>query len=232
MVASQVHPSDCALGAFLVVLTCVGCGYIPEPIPLAYYARSPVTRVPGAEKVSVHVIADDFRGDKAMVCAHFNALGWLGAAHPSTPEPAAFVQRAVKAELAHRGFDLGSKGVPVVLALSSFYCERKDRVNGLLGFTDADVDFDLSVYSRGRQRAGQEIYHRHVTGVFRDRNIVGPFSIEGAQAALQAALEDAIKQLFSDQGVVNTLLSPAAQAPPPPPTGRTPPPMIYDPKSI
>jgi len=67
----------------------------------------------------------------------------------------------------------------------------------------------------------------------RDRNLVGTFSIDVAQAALRAALEDAMKQLFSDQGLVNALLSPAAQAPPPPPASKmAPAPMLYDPKSL
>jgi hypothetical protein len=228
----------CPLGLAVSLGMMTGCATSPPPpLALPYHARSPVERVPGAEKVKVNVSAEDLRANKAVVCGRAVRGQWYPA-FTSTPEPGPFVQRALKAELAHRGFDLDSKGVPVVLTLAAFYCERKEAGGGLVdalgGVTDAEVDFDVSVYSRGRQRRGQEIYSRHARGVHEDKPVDSghPFFEEVAQGALQMALERAMQQLFSDPRFVVALLSPAAQAPPPPPTGKTPPaPLLYDAKA-
>lgn len=140
--------------------------------------------------------------------------------------PARPVSRAIKAELSHRGFDIDYKGIPVVANVGRFLCYRGDVVSTI----DAMVGIDLFVYRAGRPPIGQEFFYRYIKGEYIDREKgVRWWNGENAKRALEAALEDAMKQLFSDGRFVNVLLDPSVQAPPPAAKRPPPPPMPYTP---
>lgn len=214
---------------FAVGAGCMATAEHPQ-ISLTYRAQAPVERVPGAENIKVNVIANDMRETKDWVCAGSgkrvqNARQAVGIIESVTP-PAGLVGRAIKAELSHRGFDIDYKGIPVVANVGRFLCYRGDALSTI----DATVGIDLLVYRAGRPPIGQEFFYRYIKGEYVDREKgIRWWNGENAKLALEAALADAMKQLFSDRRFIHVLLDPAVQAPPPAAKKSPPPPMPYTP---
>jgi hypothetical protein len=198
-------------------------------IGLSYHSQAPIQRVPGAESIKVNVIAKDMRDNKEWVCAqsghgYTTARQAVGIIESLTP-PAALVSRALKAELSNRGFEIDYKGIPVVANVATFSCYR-----GGGSAVDAAVGIDLFVYQAGRPPNGREFFYRYVKGEYVDQgHVFRVWNGENAKTALEAALEDAMKQLFSDHRFIDTLLNPAVQAPLPSVKRTPPPPMRYTP---
>ena len=223
--------SRALLGIVTSLAVSAGClGTVEYPqISLSYRAQGPVERVPGAEAIKVNVVAKDMRPNKDWVCARsMPAIGIerqaVGRMESVTP-PAGLVSRAIKAELSHRGFEMDYKGIPVVANVDTFVCYCAGRLSTI----DAEVGVDLFVYRAGRPPIGQEFFYRHVKGEYSDQDPLRTWDKENAKIALEAALEDAMKQLFSDRRFINALLDPAVQAPPPSAKRPPPPPMPYTP---
>jgi len=223
--------SPALVGIVTSLVLSAGCqataGY-PQ-VSLSYLAQSPVERVPGAENIKVNVMAKDMRPNKDWVCARsMPQLGMerqaVGRMESTTP-PAGLFSRAIKAELSHRGFEMDYKGIPVVANVDTFVCYCAGRMSTI----DAEVGVDLFVYRAGRPPIGQEFFYRHVKGEYSDQDPLKLWDKENAKIALEAALADAMKQLFSDRRFINALLNPAVQAPPPVAKQPPPPPMPYTP---
>ena len=212
-------------------MVCTGCLATADQrlISLTYRAQAPVERVLGAESIKVNVKANDMRESKNWICAqtgngYTTARQAVGIIESVTP-PAGLVSRAIKAELSHRGFDIDYRGIPVVANVAMFSCYR-----GGGPAIDATVGIDLFVYRAGRPPIGREFFYRYVKGEYLDQgHLIRAWNGENAKVALEAALEDAMKQLFSDRRFVNALLNPLLQAPPPPAKKSPPPPMPYTP---
>ena len=193
---------------------CMATAQHPQ-IGLSYRSQSPVEREPGAERIKVHVLAEDVREDKGFVCAESghrvgNASQVVAVIETSTP-PAELVGRALEAELSHRGFDMDAKGIPVVVKVVTFLCYRGGGPT-----VDATVEIDFFVYRAGRQPVGREFFHRYVKGEYLDQGRdFTAWNGENAKVALEAALVDAMRQLFNTQRFVDALMDPAVQAPPP-----------------
>ena len=191
---------------------CMASAQHPQ-IGLSYRSQSPVESVPGAGRIKVNVMVKDLREDKDFVCAQSghrvsNAGPGVDVMESSTP-PAELMGRSLEAELSHRGFDLDSKGIPVVVKLATFLCYRGGGPT-----VDATVEFDLFVYRAGHQPVGREFFHRYVKGQYLDQGRdFTPWNGKNAKVALEAALEDAMWQLFSTQRFIDALMDPAVQAP-------------------
>lgn len=180
-------------------------------IGLSYRPQSPVEREPEAESVQVNVMTKDMREDKDFVCAqsgHRDANRMVEVIESSTP-PAELMGSAIEAELSHRGFGLDSKGIPVVAKVVTFLCYRGGGPT-----VDATVEMDLFVYRAGRPPIGREFFHRYVKGQYVDQGRdFTAWNGENAKVALEAALADAMRQLFSTQRFIDALMNPAVQAP-------------------
>jgi hypothetical protein len=169
------------------------------------------------------------RENKGWVCAQSghrlqNARQAVGIIESTTPLDG-LVSHAFKAELSHRGFDIDRRGVPVVANIVVFSC-----YSGGGPAVDATVGIDLFVYRAGRPPIGQEFFYRYFKGEYVDRgHVFRAWNGENAKTALEDALEDAMKQVFSDRNFIRTLLDPAVQAPPPS-AKQPPPPMPYTPQ--
>jgi hypothetical protein len=198
-------------------------------ISLSYRSQPTVQRVPGAETIRVNVMAKDMREQKDWVCARagdeFGAPNRAIGVIESTTPPAGLVSRALKAELSHRGFDVDYKGIPVVANVVTFLCYCAGRLSRI----DAEVGIDLMVYRAGRPPRGQEFFHRYVKGEYFSKDETILWNRENAKFALEAALEDGMKQLFSDRRFIDALLNPAVQAPATTGNSTNPPSMPYTP---
>jgi hypothetical protein len=213
---------------FVVCTGCMATAEYPQ-ISLSYRSQPAIQRVPGAESIRVNVTAKDMRPNKDWVCARAgqqlgNERRAIGNIESVTP-PAGLVSRAIKAELSQRGFDIDYKGIPVVANVGTFLCYCAGRLSTI----DAEVGIDLMVYRAGRPPIGQEFFYKYVKGEYLGRDELKLWNGENAKFALEAALEDAMKRLFSDRRFVQALLNPAVQAPPATAKQPAPPPMPYTP---
>jgi uncharacterized lipoprotein YajG len=188
-------------------------------ISLSYRSQSPVKREPNAETVVVGVTVQDQRDIKDKVAGQTNYAGAEVAALRSTTDIPGLVGRSIKAEITHRGFNLGSGGVTVVTNLWRFY--NYFDGNAATGDANSEVDFDVYVYKPGRPRVGQHLYYRHLHGVG-----IKPINfhvVDSGKAALEEAFTNAMNQLLGDHRFFEALLRaappPATSTPRPTPSG-------------
>jgi len=178
-------------------------------IGLSYRPQAPIEREPGAEGVKVNVMTEDRREEKDFVCAqsgHRDAGKMVEVIESSTP-PTELIGSALEAELSHRGFGLDSKGIPVVAKVVTFLCYRGGGPT-----VDATVEMDLFVYRAGRPPVGREFFHRYIKGEYLDQGRdFTAWDGKNAKVALEAALADAMRQLFSTQRFVDALMNPAVR---------------------
>ena len=215
-----------ALGALLLGACSVGCVALIHSLPseaqlisLSYRSQSPVKREPNAETVVVGVTVQDQRDIKDKVAGQTNYAGAEAAALRSTTDVPGLVGRSIKAEITHRGFNLGSGGVSVVTNLWHFY--NYFDGNSATGDANAEVDFDVYVYKPGRPRVGQHLYYRHLHGV--GIKPVNLHLVDSGKAALEDAFTSAMNQLLGDHRFFEALLRaappPATSTPRPTPDG-------------
>jgi len=179
-------------------------------IPLSYRSQSPVPRVPGAEGITVSVTTNDRREITEGICGKIPQGFRRTVVLDTTTDLTGLVSRSIKAELSHRGFEIGSKGVQVVANLWIFYCQP----GGQGETVDADVSIDVFVYRAGHPPIGQELYYRYVHGEHIRRKLVLSWSMGYAREILESSFADAMKQLFADRRFLNTLMSKEAQSTP------------------
>jgi hypothetical protein len=151
----------------------------------------------------VGVTVQDQRDIKDRVAGQTNYAGAEAAALRSTTDVPGLVGRSIKAEITHRGFNLGGVVVSVVTNLWHFY--NCFDGNNATGESNAEVDFDVYVYKPGRSRVGQHLYYRHLHGVGLrprlQRQRLGQLRMQVAETcnAFAQDLEDAEDEASPDQ---------------------------------
>jgi uncharacterized lipoprotein YajG len=166
-----------------------------EAIPIAYAPAASPTVVPGAEKVTLSVSAEDRRAqkDRIGIKSSLNQPRIL-----ADSDITQLVRAAVQSELSGEGFVIGSGGLGVTIYLQDFYYDARESLHGS-GFST--VAFALRV----RDRAGATLYGRLYEAKTRlDFNF--DKSTEKARVGLQRALADALRQVADDKALQAALL--------------------------
>jgi uncharacterized lipoprotein YajG len=170
-------------------------------IPLAYTPTTAFPVVPGAEKISLDVVAVDKR-------AQFKDR--VGTASTSAKkivtegDPKELVRSALEHELKAEGFVVAAAGgLVITVELQNFY------INYTLG-SAADVAFSLRV--RDGAGAGAALYTHYYASTSKSHGVFASASA-GSQACLEEALAGAVRQVMEDKNLQAALLSAASRRP-------------------
>lgn len=186
-------------GSLLAVAFLSGCALTPDHIRLAYVPQANVSKIDGADVVSVRVAVTDSRSIRDKVSAKKNGFGMEMAPIIAQEDVADTLKKAIEAELANRGFRLNDGMVAIATELRKFYSDFK--VGFWSGSALAEVTMDIQV----KKPDGSLSFSKRVAGKSRkDRLMLA--SGENAKAALDDALKDAIAKLFADSEFIKALL--------------------------
>ncbi len=166
------------------------CATSEDVVPIPYTASS-AARVAGAESITVSVASTDARTEnRARIGAQVNGYGMEMAAIRSETEVTQIVQDAIAAELAQRGYSVGTTGARVNASVETFY--NKFTTGLLAGKSTADVALTVTVTGR----SGTEVYSRRVAG--QAERTVQIANGGNAARTLSEALNTALTELMAD----------------------------------
>ena len=148
-----------AFACCVAVASLSGCALTTEQIDLNYTQQAGVSKVAGAENVSVNVQVADQRLDKSKVSSKKNGYGMEMAPITATEEVAVTVRKAIEKELQARGFQLGSETALVKVAadVTRFYNDHK------MGFFSGDAVADLNMSVTVKSRSGAQLFSKQIT---------------------------------------------------------------------
>jgi uncharacterized lipoprotein YajG len=112
---------------------------------------------------------------------------------------------ALESEFKARGFSLGEGNVVVTADLTKFYNDFK------MGFFAADAVAELSMGVQVKKPDGTLAFAKTVRGQGTNPNVI-LVGGEEAKAALEQALRDGLKQLFSNKEFIDALTGSGAAA--------------------
>lgn len=185
--------------AFLAVSFLSGCALTKDYVSLGYVPQTNVVRVAGAESVPVTVTVKDVRAVKDKVSVKKNGYGMEMAAIIAKEDVAEILKSAIGVELNARGFRLDGGGVALVAELSKFYSDFKT------GFWSGKAIAELTMNVQIRKRDGTIGFSKLVNGGGGKERIQLATG-SNAKVALDAALRDAVSQLFADSEFIEALL--------------------------
>jgi uncharacterized lipoprotein len=192
----------------LAVACCValaslsGCALTTEQIQLAYTQQSGVSKVAGADSVSVNVQVADQRLDRSKVSSKKNGYGMEMAPITAAEDVAVTVRRAIEQELQARGFQLGSDAALVKIAadITRFYNDHK------VGFFAGDAVADLNLSVSVKSKSGELLFSKQIIAQGMEKNTQLATG-NNAKLALDRALENGMKMLFEDQAFLSALVA-------------------------
>jgi uncharacterized lipoprotein YajG len=174
-----------------------------ESVAIAYVPSSAPAAVPGAENVSLSVIAVDKRAqlrDRIGTKRAVNTARLLAA-----NDVIDLVRSAVEQDFKAEGFVIGSGGLTVTIDVQNFYNDF--RSEGAFPSALANVAFTLRV----KDGAGATLYTRFYEGNGKVENVFNQ-SADTAKVALQQALANAVRQVTEDQALQAVLQSARSKA--------------------
>ncbi|WP_018150357.1 YajG family lipoprotein [Leeia oryzae] len=187
---------------FAAVLGLSGCALTTDRIELSYTPQPGITPIEGANKVSVSVQVNDMRQDKTKVSSKKNGFGMEMAPILAIEDVTVTVRNAIEQELKARGFQPGNNTalVQILADLTRFYNDHKT------GFFAGDAVADLNMSVLVKATDGKLLYSRQLMAQGLEPNIQ-LMTGNNARLALNRALENGMKSLFSDQAFITALLS-------------------------
>lgn len=179
-----------------------GCALTTEQIELNYTQQAGVSRIAGAESVSVNVQVADQRLDRSKISSKKNGYGMEMAPITATEDVAVTVRKAIEKELQARGFQLGSDAALVRIAadITRFYNDHK------IGFFAGDAVADLNMSVTVKSGSGVLLFSKQIVAQGMEKN-TQLASGKNAKLALERALENGMKTLFEDQAFVSALMA-------------------------
>ena len=179
-----------------------GCALTTEQIELNYTPQAGVSKVAGAENVSVNVQVADLRLDRSKVSSKKNGFGMEMAPITATEDVAVTIRKAIETELKARGFQLGSDAALVKVAadVTRFYNDHK------MGFFAGDAVADLNMSVTVKSKSGQLLFLKQIIAQGKEANTQLATG-NNARLALDRALENGMKMLFEDQTFLSALLA-------------------------
>ncbi len=211
-----------ALLATLVGPTFGACALTTDTIVPGYQPQQWARKVNGAEQVALRVVVRDMRRDHARVSVKKNGYGMEMAPIVSAMDVAGFIRANVALELARRGFTVVDQAALIVnVDLRKYFNDFK--IGFLSGDATAEVIFDVTAFQTGPGGEGPPIFLGHFEGAG-ENNGIQLCSGENAKVALDAALTDAMRLMFSDRrffaALMQTGTAPPPDAPPTPPVSQ------------
>lgn len=178
-----------------------GCALTTEQIELHYTQQASVSKVAGAENVSVNVQVADERLDKTKVSSKKNGFGMEMAPITAAEDVAVTVRKAIEKELVARGFQLGSETALVKVAadVTRFYNDHK------MGVFAGDAVADLNMSVTVKSRSGTQLYTKQIVSQGKEANTQLATG-NNARIALERALENGMKMLFDDPAFLSALM--------------------------
>ncbi len=198
----EMNGKTLALACFLAFTGLSGCALTTEQIDIRYTQQAGVSRVAGADNVSVAVQVVDHRPDKTRVSSKKNAFGMEMAPITASEDVAVTVRKAIETELRARGFKPGSDAAQVRVAadLTRFTNDHK------MGFFAGDAVADLSLSVTVNSKSGKQLFSKQVIAQGKEPNTQLATG-NNAKLALQRALENGMKILFEDASFIAALLA-------------------------
>jgi len=190
-----------AFASCVAVAGLSGCALTTEQIELHYTQQAGVSKVAGAENVSVNVQVADQRLDKSKVSSKKNGFGMEMAPITAAEDVAVTVRKAIEKELLARGFQLGSNAalVKVVADVTRFYNDHK------MGFFAGDAVADLNMSVTVKSRSGAQLFSKQIVAQGKEANTQLATG-NNARLALERALENGMKMLFDDPAFLAALM--------------------------
>jgi len=182
-----------------------GCALTTEQVELNYTQQAGVSKVAGADTVSVNVQVTDQRLDKSKISSKKNGYGMEMAPITATEDVAVTVRKAIEKELQARGFQPGSDAALVRIAadITRFYNDHK------MGFFAGDAVADLNLSVIVKSKSDTLLYSKQIIAQGMEKN-TQLASGNNAKIALERALENGMKTLFEDRAFVSALLASTA----------------------
>lgn len=186
----------------VVIASLSGCALTTEQIELNYTQQAGVSKVAGADTVSVNVQVSDQRLDKSKVSSKKNGFGAEMAPITAAEEVAVTVRKAIEKELQARGFHLGSDAALITISadVTRFYNDHK------MGFFAGDAVADLDMSVMVKSRSGQQLFSKQIVAQGKEANTQLATG-NNAKLALERALQNGMKMLFDDPAFVAALLA-------------------------
>lgn len=179
-----------------------GCALTTEQIELNYTQQAGISKVAGADNVSVSVQVTDQRLDNNKVSSKKNGFGMEMAPITAVEDVAVTVRKAFEKELQTRGFQLGSDAalVKITAGVTRFYNDHK------MGFFAGDAVADLNMSVAVNSRSGQQLFSKQIVAQGKEANTQLATG-NNAKLALERALQNGMKTLFEDQAFMSVLLA-------------------------
>ena len=191
-----------AFACCVAVASLSGCALTTEQIELNYTQQAGVSKVAGAENVSVNVQVADQRLDRSKVSSKKNGYGMEMAPITAAEDVAVTVRKAIEKELQARGFQLGSDAALVKVAadITRFYNDHK------MGFFAGDAVADLNLSVTVKSKGGALLFSKQIMAQGKEANTQLATG-NNAKLALDRALENGMKMLFDDPAFLSALLA-------------------------
>ncbi|MDA8255472.1 MAG: YajG family lipoprotein [Betaproteobacteria bacterium] len=198
----KMKAKSLAFACCVAVASLPGCALTTEQVELNYTQQTGVSRIAGADAVSVNVQVTDQRLDKSKVSSKKNGYGMEMAPITAAEDVAVTVRKAIEKELQARGFQLGSDAALVRIAadLTRFYNDHK------MGFFAGDAVADLNMSVIVKSNSGALLFSKQIIAQGMEKN-TQLASGNNAKIALERALESGMKTLFDDQAFLSALLA-------------------------
>jgi len=196
----KMKAKSMAFACCVAVASLSGCALTTEQVELNYTQQAGVSRIAGADAVSVNVQVTDQRLDKSKVSSKKNGYGMEMAPITAAEDVAVTVRKAIEKELQARGFQLGSDAALVRIAadLTRFYNDHK------MGFFAGDAVADLNMSVIVKSNSGVLLFSKQIIAQGMEKN-TQLASGNNAKIALERALESGMKTLFDDQAFLSAL---------------------------
>jgi uncharacterized lipoprotein len=177
-----------------------GCALVPDHIDLPYQGQAGASPINGASAITVQVAASDARTRYFdRVSSKINGLGMETAAIVADNDVVATTGAAIEKELAARGFSVGPNGMKLNVQVTRFY--NSFRQGMLSGDAVAEVNLDVKLLAAD----GQVLYANSYYGSGRESGVMLA-SGSNAKVALSAAMNDSVRQVVTDVGLMNAML--------------------------
>ena len=187
--------------AVLAISVLTGCAYVPDTVHNHYKAPAGLTKVPGAENVTVHiqVINDKKRHKEISRTEDMLGIQFAGVYMDIAKNFKAAIDKA----LVKRGFHPGPGGANVQVVVKHFYIPEHMGFSTIdyTGHLKMQVKIDAVGYS------STVIIKKFHNGISFMRQYMGP----GRSPAANALMEDGVNKLISNPGFIAALMKAGGQ---------------------
>ncbi len=184
-------------GALAATVFLSGCAFTTGHVNLDYQSQVAPTKFAVANSPHISVAVTDKR--PTQVVGHkINGYGMKTAEIVSDSDVPATVKKAFDQELEARGFTPGTGGILVAVSLNDF--ESEYSTGWFSAQATANMGMDVSVV----QTDGTITFEKHITG--HNEESVMTSGEGNAQVVLNAAMRDAVSNVFGDPAFLNALM--------------------------